>query len=176
MLADLGLKKDELEEVKAIEVGNIFPLGTRFSSALGLTFKDEKGKAVPVVMGSYGIGITRLMGVMVEKFSDDKGLVWPKAVAPFAVHLLVLSGGNDDVVAEAHRLYEDLKEHGIDVLYDDRDVRAGEKFADAELIGIPTRIVVSEKTMSQGGVEVMDRKTGTTSFLADSKVMEYLTE
>ncbi len=124
-------------------------------------------------MGSYGIGITRLMGVLVEKFSDDKGMVWPKAVAPYAAHLIMLSAGNEDVVKEAHRVYEELREHGIDVLFDDRDLRAGEKFADAELIGIPTRLVVSEKTISQGGVEITDRATGVSSFLADSKLIEF---
>jgi prolyl-tRNA synthetase len=176
VLKDLGIDESDLVEKKAIEVGNIFSLGTKFSKPLNLVFKDESGAEVPVVMGSYGIGSTRLMGVLAEILSDEKGLVWPKEVAPFSVHLLMLAGGNEDVAAEANRMYEDLKDHGIDVLFDDRDVRAGEKFADAELIGIPTRIVVSEKTMSQGGVEVMDRATGTMSFLADSKVIEHLTE
>ncbi len=175
-LETLGVSRDALEKVNTAEVGNIFNFGQQKAEDLGLSVKDATGAEVPVWMGSYGIGITRLMGVLVEKFADEKGIVWPKSVAPFAVHLIVLSGGNDDVIAEANRLYDDLREHGIDVLFDDRDVRAGEKFADAELIGIPTRIVVSEKTMAQGGVEVTDRATGTVSFLADSKVIEHLTE
>lgn len=176
VLNDLGLVESELEEVKSIEVGNIFSLGTKFSEPLNLVYKDETGTEKPVVMGSYGIGATRLMGVIAEILSDEKGLVWPKAVAPFQVHLVLLSAGNDDVIAEANRIYDELREHGIEVLFDDRDVRAGEKFADAELIGIPTRIVVSEKTLAQGGVEVMDRATGALSFLADSKLIEHLSE
>ncbi|MEK7134025.1 MAG: aminoacyl--tRNA ligase-related protein [Patescibacteria group bacterium] len=172
VLAELHIKKDELEEVKAIEVGNIFPLGTRFSDALGLTFKDEQGNARPVIMGSYGIGPGRLMGTIVELLSDAKGIVWPKEVAPFPVHLVSITGGNTDVVAEADRLYELLKENGVEALYDDRDARAGEKFADSDLIGIPTRIVVSEKTMSAGGVELISRADGTTTFAPDNAIIE----
>ncbi len=175
-LKDLGVSRDELEKVNTAEVGNIFNFGQQKASDLGLSAKDAEGNDTPIWIGSYGIGITRLMGVLVEKFSDEKGIVWPKAVAPFSVHLVMISGGNEDVATEAQRLYEELLEHGIEVLFDDRDLRAGEKFADAELIGIPTRLVVSEKTMAQGGVEVTDRATGTSSFLADSKVIEHLTE
>ncbi|MDO8514814.1 MAG: aminoacyl--tRNA ligase-related protein [bacterium] len=174
ILADLSLKKNELEEVKAIEVGNIFPLGTRFSEVLGLTFKDESGNAQPVVMGSYGLGPGRLMGTIVEVLSDEKGIVWPKEVAPFSAHLISISSGNSDVVAEADRLYELLREHGIETLYDDRDVRAGEKFADADLIGVPSRVVVSEKTMSEGGVEVSNRSNGGTAIVPDSEIVERL--
>lgn len=175
VLADLGLKKEELEEKKAIEVGNIFPLGTRFSDAIGLTYKDEKGSDVPVVMGSYGIGPGRLMGTIVEVLSDEKGIVWPKEVAPFSVHLVSISGGNPDVVAEADRYYELLRESGIETLYDDRDVRAGEKFADADLIGIPMRIVVSEKTMAEGGVEVTPRTGGNATLVPESGILEHIT-
>ena len=174
VLADLGLKKEELEEKKAREVGNIFPLGTRFSEALGLSYKDEGGKSKPVVMGSYGIGPGRLMGTVVEVLSDEKGIVWPKEIAPFQVHMISITGGNNDVVAEADRLYELMKENGIDVLYDDRDARAGEKFADGELLGIPTRIVVSEKTMSEGGVEVSSRQNGGTSLVSESSIVEHI--
>jgi len=174
VLRELGIDKSELEEVKAIEVGNIFPLGTRFSEALGLSYKDEAGKEQPVIMGSYGIGPGRLMGAIVEVLSDEKGLVWPKAVAPFPAHLIAIAGGNADVTAEADRLYELLREHGIETLYDDRDARAGEKFADADLIGIPTRIIVSEKTMSEGGVEISSRTNGGTSIVPDSEIVERL--
>ena len=174
VLAELGIKKDELEEVKAIEVGNIFPLGTRFSEALKLTYKDEKGEAKPVVMGSYGIGPGRLMGTIVEVLADEKGIVWPKEVAPFPAHLIAIGGGNADVAAEADRLYELLRENGIETLYDDRDLRAGEKFADADLIGIPARIVVSEKAMSEGGVEVSSRTNGGTAIVPDSEIVERL--
>jgi len=174
VLAELGLKKTELSEEKAIEVGNIFPLGTRFSDALGLTFKDEKGKAKPVIMGSYGIGPGRLMGTVAEVLSDAKGLVWPKEVAPFDVHIVSIANGNADVAAEADRLYDILAENDIDALYDDRDARAGEKFADADLIGIPTRLVVSEKTVSQGGIEVSSRASGGVALVPDSGIVEHL--
>ena len=174
VLADLGLKKEEFEEEKAIEVGNIFPLGTRFSEALGLTFKDEKGKEKPVVMGSYGIGPGRLMGTIVEVSGDERGIIWGKEVAPYQVHIISITGGNKDVMTEANRLYELLKEHGIEALYDDRELRAGEKFADADLMGIPTRLVVSEKTMSEGGVEVSSRGNGATKLVPESSIIEHL--
>ena len=174
VLAELGLKKDELTEEKAIEVGNIFPLGTRFSDALGLTFKDEKGKDTAVIMGSYGIGPGRLMGTIAEVLSDDKGMVWPKDVSPYQVHIVAISGGNSDVSAEADRLYDILKENGIDALYDDRDVRAGEKFADADLLGIPTRLVVSERTVAEGGIEVSMRAGRGSALVPDSSIIEHL--
>jgi prolyl-tRNA synthetase len=174
VLVDLGVSEGDLEEVQAIEVGNIFSLGTRFSEPLGLKYKDETGKERPVVMGSYGIGCTRLMGVLAEVLSDDRGLVWPSEVAPFAVHLISIVGGNSDVQSEADRLYDLLVEHGIDVLYDDRDARAGEKFADADLLGIPTRLVVSEKMIAQGGVEMSSRKNGGASLVPESQIVEQL--
>ena len=176
VLKDLNLKPEELEEKKAIEVGNIFPLGTRFSDVLGLQYKDEGGKERPVIMGSYGIGPGRLMGAIVEVLSDEKGIVWPAEVAPFAVHLVSITGGNGDVTVEAYRLYELLKENNIEVLYDDRDIRAGEKFADSDLIGIPKRLVVSEKTMSEGGIEVVSREDGSTEFVSDSQLIEHLSQ
>lgn len=174
VLEDLGLKRDELKEERAIEVGNIFPLGTRFSDALGLVYKDEKGVEQPVVMGSYGIGPGRLMGTIVEVLSDEKGIVWPREVAPFAVHLVSISGSDSDVASEADRIYELLRENDIDVFYDDRDIRAGEKFADSDLIGIPIRLIVSEKTISSGGVEVLNRVNGVATFVSDSELIEHL--
>ena len=176
VLAELGIKKEELAEAKAIEVGNIFPLGTRFSDALGLKFKDDKGVATPVVMGSYGIGPGRLMGTIVEVLSDEKGIIWPKEIAPYQAHLILISGGNKDVVAEADRLYDLLAEHGVETLYDDRDTRAGEKFADSDLLGIPTRLVVSEKTLAEGGVEVISRKSGATTLVSESAIIQTLVE
>jgi len=175
VLADLGLKKDELVEKKAIEVGNIFPLGTRFSDALGVRFKDEGGTAVAPVMGSYGIGPGRLMGAIVEILADEKGIVWPRGVSPFPVHLISITGGNPSVVQEADRLYELLAENDIEALYDDRDLRAGEKFAESDLVGIPTRLVVSEKTVSEGGAEISQRSGGT-KLVSDSIVVEELIE
>lgn len=174
VLKDLGVAESDLKEAKAVEVGNIFSLGTKFSDALGLKFKNKEGVDESVIMGSYGIGPTRLVGVLAEVLSDDKGLMWPKAVAPFQVHLVSLHGGNTDIQKEADRYYEMFTENGIEVLYDDRDLRAGEKFADAELIGIPTRIVVSEKTISAGGVEVAARVDGKGKLVAESDIIDTL--
>ncbi len=174
MLSKLDAQSTDFKEEKAIEVGNIFPLGTRFSEALGLKYTDAGGREHPVVMGSYGIGPGRLMGAIVETLSDDKGIVWPKEVAPFPVHLISITGGNADIAKEADRLYELLKDNGLEALYDDRDARAGEKFADAELIGIPVRLVVSEKTMSQGGVELTNRGNGSATLIPESNIIEHL--
>jgi prolyl-tRNA synthetase len=146
-LAELGIEKDGLEKVKAAEVGNIFSFGTEKCEQLGLTFTDEDGTEKPVVLGSYGIGITRLMGVLVEHFADDKGMVWPVNVAPHVVYLARL-GDNEAVVKQSDELYLLLESKGVSVLYDDRDVRPGQKFADADLMGIPYRVVVSEKTVA----------------------------
>jgi prolyl-tRNA synthetase len=173
-LANLSVTRDELERVKTAEVGNIFNFGTEKCEQLGLTYKDSEGKVVPVWLGSYGIGVTRLMGVVVEKFSDEKGIVWPAAIAPFQVHLVAIAGKGADAIAEADRMYEELTHRGVSVLYDDRDVRAGEKFADSDLLGIPLRMVISEKTMEKGGVELVDRATGTTTFVAESAILERL--
>ncbi len=160
VLAKLGLSKDTLIEKKAIEAGNIFNLGTRFSESLGLMYTDEHGERKPVVMGSYGIGPTRLMGIIVESLSDEKGMVWPEAVAPFRVHLVSMVPNDPTIVAYADALYEELIAAGVEPLYDDRDVRAGEKLTDADLIGIPTRIIVGKETISSGELEVMNRATG----------------
>jgi len=146
-LQTLGLHKKTLKEKRAIEVGNIFKLGTKFSEALGLTFTDEEGKHKPVIMGSYGIGPGRVMGVIAELYHDEKGLAWPEAVAPFQAHLMCLSSKREAVQARADALYEKLQSFGIGVLYDDRQsATVGEKFKDADLIGIPYRLVLSEKT------------------------------
>lgn len=174
VLAQLGVARDELEKASAIEVGNIFSFGGTKSEQLGLSYKDESGQAKPVILGSYGIGITRLMGAVVEILSDDKGIVWPKELAPFPVHLIAITSGNEQVSAEADRLYEQLKENGVECLYDDRDIRAGEKFADSDLLGLPLRIVISEKTMSAGGVEYIERATGASKLLPESGLIEYL--
>lgn len=174
VLADLSVSEGELTEEKAVEVGNIFSLGTRFSEPLGLTYKDADGNDRPVIMGSYGIGPSRLMGVLVEVFADEKGIVWPKEVSPYQVHLVSITGGNSEIEKEADRVYEMLQENDIEVLYDDRDARAGEKFADADLIGIPVRLVVSEKTVSAGGVEKTDRGNGKGTLVAESDILDNL--
>ncbi|HXR50282.1 MAG TPA: aminoacyl--tRNA ligase-related protein [Verrucomicrobiae bacterium] len=156
VLAQLGLDKSKLEKVKAAEVGNIFSFGTAKSEQLGLHFTDEDGTDKAVVLGSYGIGITRLMGVIAEHFADDKGLVWPVSVAPAKVYLARL-GDSPEVVKQADELYERLTAASTQVLYDDRDMRPGEKFADADLLGIPYRVVVSEKTVAAGKYECKAR-------------------
>ncbi len=157
VIESLGLKKEELVENRAIEVGNIFSLGTRFSEPFELKYKDEKGGENLVLMGSYGIGLGRLMGTIVEVLSDDRGIIWPESVAPFRVHLVLL-GNSDEVKSRAENLYKLLNEKNIEVLFDDRtDVTAGEKFADSDLIGIPNRFVISERSIKEGGVEVKTR-------------------
>src|SRR3989344_5068501 len=135
-----------LKQEKAVEVGNIFKLGTKYSEPFRLTYKDEQSKENLVAMGCYGIGLNRLMGVVAEVFHDEKGLLWPKAIAPALVHLVSLQGGEQ----KAEELYKTLQEKGVEVLYDDRrDESAGEKFIDADLIGIPLRVVVSKKTLME---------------------------
>ncbi len=158
-LAKLGIDRAKLVEKKAIEAGNIFHLGTRFSDALSLTYKDDKGERVPVVMGSYGIGITRLIGILAEVLADEKGLVWPEAVAPFKFHLVSL-GHENEVSTVAEALYVKMTAKGQSVLFDDRDLRAGEKFADSDLLGIPWRIVVGKEGVASGQFELVNRKTG----------------
>lgn len=157
-LQKLGVKRDELEEVKSSEVGNIFNFGTDKSEKLSLVFTDESGKQQFVHLGSYGIGISRVMGVIAEKFSDNKGLVWPEAVAPAKVYLARL-GDDAEVVKQADELYEKLTKAGVKALYDDRDLRPGEKFADADLLGIPYRMVVSQKTQAAGKYELKNRQS-----------------
>jgi len=157
VLKDLGLSKETLVENRAVEVGNIFTLGTRFSDALDLNYQTETGDKKSVFMGSYGIGPARLMGTIVEVLSDDKGIIWPEAVAPFRVHLLAL--GEDEVVfKEAEKVYESLLNNNIEVLFDDRSgMSSGEKFADADLLGMPYRVVVSARSMKENGVEIKKR-------------------
>ncbi len=161
VLTQLGVERDQLERVKAAEVGNIFSFGSTKSEQLGLYFKDQAGVSKPVILGSYGIGITRLMGVLVEIFSDDRGLVWPKSVAPFQVHLLSL--GADEKAAE---VYAALVREGIDVLYDDRDASVGEKFATADLLGIPCRIAIGKRSLESGLAEVKMRTEETSQMVA----------
>ena len=171
VLEKLNLKREELVEEKAVEVGNIFSLGTKFSEPIGLNFMDENGKPQPVIMGSYGIGLGRLMGTIVEVLSDEKGIVWPKSVSPFDVHLILLNSDDSEVKGKADFMYDHMREKGIDVLYDDRDKQAGEKFADSDLMGIPTRIVVSKKSLLAGEFEIVDRKTGDVTTMSESAIV-----
>ena len=170
VLADLGISRDELVEKKAIEVGNIFSLGTRFSDALGLTFKDEDEANKPVIMGCYGIGPGRLMGTIVELLSDEKGIVWPEAVSPFTVHLVGLNLEDAEVRDYAEGVYTNLKNRGVSVLFDDRDLRPGEKFAESDLIGIPYRVVVSRKTKDEGKFEEVRRSTGEIEYVSEEEL------
>jgi len=171
VLNDLNIVRSTLTEHRAVEVGNIFSLGTRFSEALELFFTDEDGTKKPVVMGSYGLGPSRLMGVIAEVLSDDKGLVWPESVAPFDIHLISLGQKAEE---EAVKLYDKLVKSGKEVLYDDRDMRPGEKFADSDLIGIPTRIVISDKTIEEGVFEVKNRKTGEVSKMSENDLLKMI--
>jgi prolyl-tRNA synthetase len=160
VLAQLGVSRDELEEVKSIEVGNIFDFGGAKSEQLGLFYRNDAGEEVPVHLGSYGIGITRLMGTIVEVFADEKGIVWPESIAPFKYHLVNAMSSDAAAVSYADDLYDLLTVRGGSVLYDDRDVRAGEKFADSDLIGIPYRIVVGKEALEGKSLEVVARATG----------------
>jgi prolyl-tRNA synthetase len=154
----LGVDFDSLEQIKACEVGNIFPLDTRFSAALDYTYTDENGEQKIIYMGSYGIGPSRLMGVVTEKFADEKGLVWPASIAPFSLHLVVLyKDKQSEAYKTAESIYKKLTDEGVEVLFDDREASPGEKFADSDLLGIPMRVVVSDKSLEKGGVELKER-------------------
>jgi prolyl-tRNA synthetase len=142
----------------AIEVGNIFKLGTRFSEPLGATYLDESGVARPIWMGSYGIGPARITAAAVEQFADEAGISWPRAIAPFDIHLVGLGKADSEERAIAERLYDELRETGLKILYDDRDAGPGEKFADAELLGVPVRLTVGRRTLANGEVEVQVRR------------------
>ena len=174
VLKELGLKKENLVEKKAVEVGNIFNLGTKFSDAFDLKYLDSDGTKKPVIMGSYGIGPGRVMGAIVETMSDEKGIVWPAEISPFDVHLVVIFDKGGAAVKEVDTLYQNLLEKGVSVLYDDRDLRPGEKFADSDLIGIPTRIVVSEKNIKEGKLEVKDRKSGEVKMVEKGEINKIL--
>ncbi|KKP72956.1 MAG: Proline-tRNA ligase [Candidatus Nomurabacteria bacterium GW2011_GWB1_35_20] len=157
VISSLGLEKNKLVEKKAVEVGNIFTLGTRFSDALDLTYQTEKGDKKPVFMGSYGIGPARLMGAVVEVLADDKGIIWPESIAPFKVHLLSL-GEEENVKKQAEYVYDTLMKKNIEVLFDDRKgISPGEKFAEADLLGMPYRVVISARSMKDNGIEIKKR-------------------
>jgi prolyl-tRNA synthetase len=157
---DGGVRRDgePLEIEPAIEIGNIFKLGTRYSEALGANYLDERGEEHPIWMGSYGIGPARVVAAAVEQFADEHGISWPRALAPFAVHLVALGREGTPERDAADRVYEDLRAGGVDVLYDDRDRAAGEKFADAELLGAPLRLTVGKRALESGEIEVQIRR------------------
>ena len=157
VLKSLGFEKDKLVEHRSIEVGNIFDLKTKYSAPFDLKYTDEKGEEHVVLMGCYGIGLSRLMGTVVEALADDKGIIWPESIAPFQIHLLSL-GDDEKVEEEANKVYENLTKANIEVLFDDRkDLSAGEKFADADLLGMPYRAVISLRSIKEGGIELKKR-------------------
>jgi len=175
VMQQLGVAREELEEVTASEVGNIFSFGTEKSQQLGLLFTDEDGSNKPVVLGSYGIGITRLMGVLVEHFADDNGLIWPANVAPYSVYLAPL-GDSENVSRAAEITYKALNDANITVILDDRNERPGEKFADADLMGIPIRLVVSEKSLQAGGFELKYRSKPETQIIPQESVTQQVVD
>ena len=183
-LAKLGIARHELEKVKSAEVGNIFNFGTDKSEQMDVKFTDENGAQIPVHLGSYGIGITRVMGVIVEKFADDRGLVWPESITPAKVYLARINpkansnsetdGNTSDVTDTADKLYRELTDKKVAVLYDDRDVRPGQKFADADLLGIPYRIVISDKTIAAGTFEWKARTSSTAEYITRQELLTKL--
>jgi prolyl-tRNA synthetase len=160
-IEELGIERGELEKIKTAEVGNIFNFGSQKTDDMELFYTDNHGEKQSLYLGSYGIGITRAMGVIAEKLSDDKGLVWPEAIAPYKVYLVSIG----DVSKEAAGLYESLEQAGASVLYDDRDERPGAKFADAELMGFPWRVTISERLIADDKLELTHRATGETELL-----------
>ena len=169
VLAELGLKKEDLREEKAVEVGNIFTLGYKFSEAIDLKFTDRSGKDEFVFMGSYGIGPSRVMGLIAEHFADEKGLVWPENIAPAKVYLVQIGEKSRELAEE---IYSELMKQGVEVIFDDRDARPGQKFADAELMGIPYRVTVSDRLLESGEFEVIERKTGEVEMLSREQLFE----
>lgn len=170
-LSKLNAQKEDFEMKKAAEVGNIFTFGTEKCEQMGLYFTDAEEKKQPVYLGSYGIGITRLVGVIAEIFSDDKGIVWPASIAPFHVHLVAL--GED--MAESEDIYKELTDSGIEVLFDDRiGTTAGEKFADADLLGMPVRIVISKRSLENGGAEIKGRTESESKIIPLNEIVSHV--
>jgi len=153
-------KKGKLEKKTAIELGHIFQLGTKYSDSLEALYLDEEGKRKPIIMGCYGIGVSRLIAAVVEVNNDEAGIVWPKEVAPFEVEILPVQSSDDQVMTLANQYYEELTQLGFDALIDDRDETAGRKFNDADLVGIPYRVVIGKKNLKDGKVEIKNRCSG----------------
>ncbi len=169
--AELGVDKSTLTPVKSAEVGNIFKFGTEKTDQMGLYYTNQDGEQKSMYLASYGIGVTRVMGVIAEKLSDDKGLVWSESIAPFKVHLVAIG---EKGAAEADRLYDELLAGGVEVLYDDRAERPGAKFADAELMGMPWRITMSDRAIDGDGLfELTERKTGETKLLSYDELVAF---
>ena len=168
VLKDLGVKREELTSAKAAEVGNIFTLGEKYSKALGLEFTDEENKKRPVYMGCYGIGVSRVFGIIAEIFSKEDSLYFPENIAPYKYYLVSIGEKADQIAAELAAKCPET------ILLDDRDLRPGTKFADADLIGCPYRLVISDKTLENGQIELLDRKTGETKLLTQAELTDKL--
>ncbi|SHK65265.1 proline--tRNA ligase [Desulforamulus aeronauticus] len=164
----------ELQEAKGIEVGQIFKLGTKYSETLGATFLDENGKEKPIVMGCYGIGVSRTMAAAIEQNNDENGIIWPAAIAPFHAVVIPVSAKDENQVKLAGKLYQELNQTGVETVLDDRTERPGVKFKDADLIGYPLRIVVGGKAIEEGVVEVHQRRTGKTELIPVAQVVEQI--
>lgn len=171
-IKELGLAKEELEQVKSAEVGNIFNFGTEKSEQMGVFYTDQNGDQQPIYLASYGIGITRVAGVIVEKMADEKGIVWPESIAPYKVYIVRIGG--EEATAHADELYKELTAKGVEVLYDDRDERPGTKFADAELMGIPYRVTVSDRLLEKQQYELTVRKSSETQTLTRDELFATL--
>lgn len=170
-LEKLGLKKEDLVEQTSIEVGNTFHLESKYTDALNVHFTDENGDKKSVIMGCYGIGVSRLMGAIAENFADEKGLVWPESIAPFKVCLVQIGEKSKDLADE---IYAKMLKEKIEVVYDDRDLRPGQKFADAELIGVPYRVTISDRLLDGGKFEFVSRATGEIQLLSIDEIFEKL--
>lgn len=170
VLNDLGAKREDFTAEPAAEVGNIFTLRYKFSEPIGLKYDDQDGTKKTVFMGSYGIGVSRVMGVIAEKFADEKGLVWPENIAPFKYYVIGIGDKGEELANELHQSYSKQ------ILLDDRDLRTGEKFTDAELMGIPYRVVISDKTLDSQSIEITERKTGETKLISIDKIKQSLAE
>jgi prolyl-tRNA synthetase len=170
-LEKLGLSKESLVEKKGVEVGNTFHLESKYTDALEVFYTDASGKKQSIIMGCYGIGVSRLMGVIAEHFSDKKGLVWPESIAPAKVYLVQIG---DESTHHADRLYEELTSIGVEIIYDDRNLRPGEKFADSELMGIPFRVTVSDRLLANNQYELTSRKTGEMELLTHEQLLAKL--
>lgn len=169
-ITELNLNRDNLEKVRSAEVGNIFNFGIDKAEQMGVNFTDKDNTQKPFYYGSYGIGITRVMGVIAELFSDERGLIWPANIAPYQVYLVNIGEG-EDVQTMARKIYNELLVRGVEVLWDDRDVRPGEKFADCDLMGIPIRVVVSDKTIAAGGVEYKKRANSEVNIISQTELL-----
>jgi len=163
-----------IEIKQAIEIGHTFKLGTKYTQALGANYLDKDGKENPIIMGCYGIGVNRIMASLIETSNDKDGIIWPLSIAPYRVIILALNIGSDVVKKMADDAYRKLSKAGYDVLYDDRDISAGIKFKDADLIGVPVKVVIGERNAKLGMVEVKDRKTAKVDLIKSEDITSHI--